>query len=273
MSKSSRTNKEPNRYEQLIEQLFQKHFRSGMREVRFERDEIVQLARKLKIDIPKNLGDVLYTYRFRRELPESIRQHAPTDEHWVIKGIGRSSYCFALTKQSVITPNTLMSETKVPDATPGIIEKYALNDEQALLAKLRYNRLVDIFTGITCYPLQSHLRTTVTGLGQVETDDVYVGVDRQGVQYVIPVQAKAGRDKLNIVQIEQDFAMCSIKFKHLICRPVAAQFIQKELIAMFSFEINNGTVSLSTEKHYRLVVPAEIDVKELESYQQRSSSS
>jgi hypothetical protein len=46
---------------------------------------------------------------------------------------------------------------KVPDATPGVIAKYALSDEQALLAKLRYNRLVDLFTAITCYSLQSHL--------------------------------------------------------------------------------------------------------------------
>lgn len=68
-----------------------------------------------------------------------------------------------------------MTATKVPDATPGIVAKYAFNDEQALLAKVRYNRLVDIFTGVTCYSLQNHLRTTVSEIGQVETDEIYVG--------------------------------------------------------------------------------------------------
>jgi hypothetical protein len=34
----------------------------------------------------------------------------------------------------------MLVQTKILDATPGVIEKYALNDEQALLAKLRYNR-------------------------------------------------------------------------------------------------------------------------------------
>jgi len=58
-----------------------------------------------------------------------------------------------------------MAETKVPDATPGVISMYALNDEQALLAKLRYNRLVDIFTQVACYPLQSHLHTSVPSSG------------------------------------------------------------------------------------------------------------
>lgn len=93
-----------------------------------------------------------------------------------------------------------MVTIKVPDATPGIIAKYALNDEQALLAKVRYNRLLDIFTGVTCYSLQNHLRTTVPNMGQIETDELYVGVDKRGVHYVLPVQAKGGKDKLGIVQ-------------------------------------------------------------------------
>jgi len=46
-----------------------------------------------------------------------------------------------------------MAITKVPDSSPGIVAKYALSDEQALLAKVRYNRLVDIFSGVTCYSL------------------------------------------------------------------------------------------------------------------------
>jgi len=78
-----------------------------------------------------------------------------------------------------LAPNPNLAETKVPDATPGIVAKYAFNDEQALLARLRYNRLVDIFTGVTCYSLQSHLRTTVPSMGQVETDEIYVGLDKK----------------------------------------------------------------------------------------------
>ena len=40
-----------------------------------------------------------------------------------------------------------MAFTKVPDATPGVVSLYALGDEQALLARVRYNRLIDIFIG------------------------------------------------------------------------------------------------------------------------------
>jgi len=51
-----------------------------------------------------------------------------------------------------------MAAIKIPDATPEIVAAYALSDEQALLAKVRYNRLLDIFLGVAAYSLQNHLR-------------------------------------------------------------------------------------------------------------------
>src|SRR5437879_11654792 len=128
-----------------------------------------------------------------------------------------------------------MAFTKTPDSTPGIVANYAFDDEQALLARVRYNRLVDIFSGITCYSLQNHLRTAIPEMGQVETDEIYVGIDKKGAHYVFPVQAKSGKDKLNIVQIEQDFAVCAANFPLLVCRPIAAQFLDEGVIALFEF--------------------------------------
>jgi hypothetical protein len=159
----------------------------------------------------------------------------------------------------------------VPDATPGIIAKYALSDEQALLAKLRYNRLVDIFTGVACYSLQNHLRTTVPEMGQVETDELYVGVDKKGAQYVFSIQAKGGKDKLNIVQIEQDLALCAHKFPSLICRPLAAQFMQDDVIALFEFEQGDADLVIASEKHYKLVPPEEVTEADLAAYRKRPS--
>ncbi len=167
-----------------------------------------------------------------------------------------------------IVPNQLVPEVKIPDATPGVIAKYALTDEQALLARLRYNRLIDIFTGITCYSLQSHLRTQVEG-EQVETDEVYIGIDKRGAHYVFPVQAKGGRDRLGIVQIEQDVRMCALKFPMAICRPVAAQFMRSDVIALFLFESAEDSIAQLSEKHYRLVLPDEVEPADLQLYRQR----
>ena len=260
-----------NRYSQIIEAIFSKYFWKGAKEVLFQRSDIITVAKKLRINLPKNLGDVLYSFRYRTTLPDSIVEKAPKGFQWIIRPAGRARYKFVLATESAIVPSKILAETKIPDATPGVIGKYKLNDEQALLAKLRYNRLIDIFTSLTCYSLQNHLRTTVPDIGQVEIDEIYIGIDKRGVHYVIPVQAKGGTDKIGIVQVEQDLAVCETKFPGLICRSIAAQFMAEDLIALFECERTQEGIRVSAEKHYRLVNPEELTEEELKAYRKRPS--
>ena len=267
---SSSGNRRGSAYSQIIEAIFLAKFRHGAQRVDFARKDIETFAASLNIALPKNLGDLIYSFRYRRDLPVAISRRAPAGKHWVIRSVGRAKYAFVASSVTEILPNPHLARTSVPDATPGIIEMYRLGDEQALLARIRYNRLIDIFTGITCYALQSHLRTTVKGLGQVETDELYVGLDRRGVHFVLPVQAKQGNDRINLVQIEQDLAMCVAKFPNLVCIPIAACAMAEDLIAMFAFENNanhgEGSLAVSAEKHYRLVPADKISPKDLQSY-------
>ena len=242
-----------NRYTQIIERIFSAHYTPGSRAVEFARAEIETVAAELNVKLPKNLGDIVYTFRYRAALPESILSLAGEGETWIIRPAGRGKYRFELTRDVPLVPNENMAVTKIPDSTPGVISLYALSDEQALLAKLRYNRLVDIFTGVTCYSLQNHLRTTVPDVGQVETDELYVGVDKRGVHYVIPIQAKGGTDRLSVVQIEQDVALCANKFSSLVCRPVGTQFMRDGVIVLFEFEPSEDGVRIVSERHYQLV--------------------
>lgn len=255
-----------NRYSAIIERIFLQKYREDGVEVHFERGDIVEAAASLGIDPPKNLGDVIYSQRYRSDLPASIREKAPEGLEWIIEGAGRAKYMFKAVRTAQIGPSSAIAEIRIPDATPGIIEKYALTDEQALLAKLRYNRLIDIFLGLTCYSLQNHLRTTVPGVGQLETDEVYIGIDARGAHHVVPVQAKGGNDRSSTVQIAQDFQLCKHKFSELICVPVAAQFIGEDLIALFSFEEQDGHPTVSEERHYRLVAHGALTSDELRGY-------
>jgi len=264
-------NKESNRYAKILEAIFSKRFKKDVTEIAFERAEFSQVADQLGIVLPKNLGDVLYSFRYRTNLPKSITSKAPKGFEWIIRPAGKGKYKLVIARQSNIIPSAILAETKIPDATPGIIAKYSMNDEQSLLAQLRYNRLIDIFTGLTCYSLQNHLRTTLRDGSQVETDEIYIGLDKRGAHYVMPVQAKGGKDKIGVVQIEQDFEMCAIKFPRVICRPVAAQFIDKNLIALFEFEQSKDGIKVTSEKHYRMVKPDELSPEELESYSVRQS--
>lgn len=255
-----------NRYTRIIERLFLTKFVEGALEVEFEREEFIDVAQELGIRLPKNLGDIIYSFRYRSDLPLSISSRAPEGMEWVIKPRGSARYAFVATAFSRIRPTQMRAQIKVPDATPGIIGKYALGDEQALLALIRYNRLIDIFTGVTCYPLQSHLRTTVPGMGQVETDELYIGVDRRGAHHVFPVQAKGGNDSIGIVQIEQDFALCRAKFPDLLCTAIAAQFMGNNAVALFAFEETDNEIRLLHESHYRLVPYQDILPEDLIKY-------
>jgi len=74
---------------------------------------------------------------------------------------------------------------------------------------------------------------------------------------------------LSIVQIEQDFALCAHKFPALICRPIAAQFMENDLIALFDFEESENGLVIASEKHYRLVWPEDVTEDDLATYSVR----
>lgn len=264
--------KKPNRYQSLIADIFEKGYSKGKVVVPFSREQLISTAAKLDIPVPKNVGDILYSFRYRNPLPEGILKTQPKGKEWVIEGTGRAEYEFRLVPINRIAPNDNLITIKIPDATPEIVESNSLSDEQALLAKVRYNRLIDIFLGVTAYSLQNHLRTTVKGMGQIEIDEVYVGVDRTGCQYVIPVQAKGGNDQLSTVQAKQDIACCAEKFPNLVCRAISAQFIDDSRIAMFELQLDgDGLVRTVEERHYRLVSADQISESDMDGYRQRAT--
>ncbi len=255
--------------EQIIARVFERHYRPGAEEITFERNEVTGAAQELGLARPRNVKGLIRRFRYQTRLPAAIRDRAPAGRKWTVRPAGFGRYRFAVVAPSAFAPNPFLVETEVRDATPGLIAMYALSDEQALLARLRYNRLLDIFTGVTCYPLQSHLRTTVADIGQVELDEVYVGVDRRGVHYVIPVEAKSARESLGSVQVEQSLAVCGARFPTLVCRPIGAQFMQDDLIALFEFEDTDQGIRIVGEKHYRLVPWESLSPEELASYRNR----
>ncbi|HEY6348198.1 MAG TPA: hypothetical protein VI636_02190 [Candidatus Angelobacter sp.] len=109
-------------------------------------------------------------------------------------------------------------------------------------------------------------------MGQVETDEIYIGVDKKGSHYVVPMQAKGGADKLGIAQIEQDFAVCASRFPNLICRPIAAQFMAEDVIALFEFAQDESGVGVFSEKHYKLVPPEQVTDEDLRMYREKTGA-
>jgi hypothetical protein len=79
--------KSSNRYSQLIETVFFKHYRNGDTEVNFDRSEFEAEAKILEIDLPKNQGDIVYSFRYRTALPDRILALCGPEEEWTIHGV------------------------------------------------------------------------------------------------------------------------------------------------------------------------------------------
>jgi hypothetical protein len=256
------------KYEQIIEWVFQQSYRPDRVRLSFNREELVRASEALGLERIRNLGDIPYSFRFRRELPDSIQNTAPAGTEWIIVGAEVGEYQFRLAAPGKIQPTPHIRAVKVPDATPEIVRHYAPGtDEQALLTRARYNRLVDIFTGITCYSIQNHLRTTVSDIGQVEIDEIYVGVNKRGTHFVLPCQAKSPGDRFGIVQVIQDIALCQERYPHAICKSIAWQFISDNGVAILELTVTEDDellkLNIVEEKHYELVPRTQISDAEL----------
>ena len=257
-------------YAAIIERIFLDRYKKGQTVVDFSRQDLIDTAHKLGVDLPKNIGDVVYSFRYRRDLPAAIVKTCAASESWFIFPAGHAKYRFERRAANPLVPRADLQQIKIPNATPEIIRKYALSDEQALLAIVRYNRLIDIFTGVTAYSLQNHLRTSVKGMGQIEVDELYVGVNTKGVHFVIPVQAKGRTDRLGIVQVWQDVAFCKAWFPELVPRPIGVQFMPDGAVAMLGLVVDGEDVKVAEERHYRLVSKDELTDAELASLRTRA---
>lgn len=255
-----------NRYQAIIERIFVERYKKGSACVGFDRSDLETTANDLGIELPKNLGDIVYSVRYRTQMPAAVKACEPPNMEWIIEGVGRAKYQFALVVLNRVLPRADLLTIKIPDSTPEVIRLYALDDEQALLAIVRYNRLIDTFLGVTAFSLQNHLRTTVKGIGQIEIDELYLGIDKHGCHYVVPVQAKGGNDQISVVQTKQDIGWCTQRFPGMRCRAISAQFMSGDQIALFELAVESDVVKVVEERHYRLVPAAGIVSAEVIAY-------
>ena len=235
-------------YDQVIIELFQRLYKKGATQLPFFKSDIEHVAADLKLSI-RNLPDITYTYRSGRSLlPPEILNHG----HWAIDGAGKSKYVFVkMSRAPYFDLPEDMDRTTIPDATPQIILEYQSNDEQAMLARIRYNRLVDTFTGLTAYELQGHFRTTIAGMGQVEIDDLYLGVNEDGEWSAMPIEAKVGNELLGVVQIRALTLFAQSRFTKLHVRPLGIKSLSDGTLLFVEFNDRTGFDAVAPRRYKR----------------------
>ena len=94
------------RYSALMSSIFLDVYKPKSRELRFSREDIVAAATKLGMKLPKNIGDVIYSFRYRNQFPAEILATQPNGYEWIIVGAGKSEYLFKLVPFNRILPNS-----------------------------------------------------------------------------------------------------------------------------------------------------------------------
>lgn len=182
------------------------------------------------------MPDLIYTYRARRQLPAEITASG----HWAIEPCGKGSYAFRLLKNPshFAVPFADYAPVDIYNAIPEVVEGLLRHDEQSLLTRLLYNRLIDIFTGLTCFHIQNHYRSFVLGVGEVELDALYVGVDRSGALHVLPIEAKSQdeHEMMGRIQVAHMAKLVRQDFAALRRRILAAKALSDGTLGIVEFD-------------------------------------
>jgi hypothetical protein len=222
-------------YDQVILEVFERHYQQGQDRLVFRKDELAEACVKHGITV-RNMPDVIYTYRARRKLPEDILAKG----HWAIEPCGKGVYAFRLLRNPshVVVPFGDYAPVDIYNAIPEIVAGLLRRDEQSLLTKLLYNRLIDIFTGITCFHIQNHYRSSVNGVGEVELDAIYAGVDKAGTLFIIPIEAKSQgeNEMIGRIQIAHMAKLVRQDFPSLQRRILAAKALPDGTIGLVEFD-------------------------------------
>lgn len=222
-------------YDEVLLEVFRRHYREGVDYLKFRKDELAEVCRKYGITV-RNIPDIIYTYRVRRMLPAKILDTG----HWAIEPAGRGVYAFRLLRNPprFEIPFGDYAPVDIYNAIPEVVEGLLRQDEQSLLTRLLYNRLVDIFTGLTCFHIQNHYRSFIAGKGEVELDALYVGVDKTGTLFVLPIEAKsqAESEMIGRIQVSQMAKLVRQDFANLRRRILAAKALADGTIAMVEFD-------------------------------------
>ncbi|MCK6580889.1 MAG: hypothetical protein L6Q98_22585 [Anaerolineae bacterium] len=97
----------------------------------------------------------------------------------------------------------------------------------------------------------------VLGVGQVELDALYAGVDTGGQIYVLPIEAKSRSDHEMIgrVQVAQMVKSARQDFPGFIRRPLAVKMLADDSIGIveFSDQAEPDALSIHAVRRYRLI--------------------
>lgn len=191
------------KYEDTIVRVFENKLEDGFdtdEEIPFDRTDLQRAMDELDITV-RNVPDIPYAYRSRRKLPDRIERHGYNAIILDDQGSADAVYLFTKREQLIPIPDKFdQTHTTTTEDLPDPVREYIGKDEQGVLTQIRYVGLLDDFTGMDAYHLQSHMRMRVSNR-EAELDDLYIGIDDGGNHHALAVEAKGVGETLNKNQL------------------------------------------------------------------------
>jgi hypothetical protein len=247
-------------YVPILVDIFQRKYQDGDEIVQFTLDEVRETAERLDMKI-RNPSDLVYRMKSRTKLPSEILDKGFT----IIKIVKKGVYQFQL-GESTIVDLTKENVIQIQDTTPVAVrrfleEKLSEIDEQGLLTIVHYCDLLSHFTGLKIYRLKSHVRKSVVNIGQVEVDevDIGVGLDSLETPIIFPIEAKSASDPLNWTQIANQVNFSKQLFLNYVIRPIGIKVDYDSLLHIIEFtpEMEANKIKIKNSATYNLILSEE----------------
>lgn len=238
-----------NRYEAIILHIFMENYRHTDTPICFTKDGLRAAAESLLIDLPKNLSDVVYALRYRSPIPAAIQQTAHQGQEWVIETVGRGKYWLIQRPCQKIEANPEVLDFLVEDQTPSIVRDFGMKGAPLLECMLRKNQILASFLGAPVEHLQSHVRASVTGIGQVEIGSLFFSPENDTIT---PVCLVARPGEFNLNKASQAMKFAAEHYSQLDCRLVVAQLLTDRKIALFELYGSPERPRVLQEAHFSL---------------------
>jgi len=227
----------PQKYEEIISELFEKYYKPNIERVYFARDELREVSRKHGI---RNVPDVIYYFiSGRGDLPNEIRS----------KGFGSIRILkdgYELTKEPQFIEIQEIERESMNIALPNVVKDFLREDEQAYLTLLRYGDVFSKFLEKKTHHLQAHLRSAGP-YGEIEINDIYVTEDNE----LVVVEVRGPAEKLDRLKIKRQAETAKLLYpqaKTVI--PLAIKIEEKNVINMIQLDEN-----MEVKKARKLLLP------------------
>lgn len=238
-----------NRYGASILPIFLERYRQTNTPIRFTKDDLRLAAEGLDIDLPQNLSDVVYALRHRSPIPKYIQQTAEDGQEWIIETVARGKYQLIQRPCQNIEADPTAYDFLVEDQTPSIARDFAMKGAPLLECILRKNQILESFLSSPVEHLQSHVRASVTGVGQVEIGSLFFG-PTDGT--IVPVCLIAKPGEFNLTKVTQAMKFASEHYGELNCRPIVAQLLSDSKVALFELYGTPESPQVLQEAHFSL---------------------